>query len=127
MLGIDGYEPAWTPVVDIQKHFDLKLDNISYLNLIPLATVPKQKKNGEKEERLDLKAFSEAYKKSTKHQLTLLNPDKVLFFGSGPHTQFQKWESELDRWDFKHVNRNRGGSIKVERQKFDQIREWLKS
>ncbi len=37
MRGI-GYTPAWKPITAVERHLGLSLDNIAYLNLIPLAT-----------------------------------------------------------------------------------------
>ncbi|MCY4578852.1 MAG: hypothetical protein OXD31_07370 [Chloroflexi bacterium] len=123
LLGIDGHGPAWTPVKDVERHFALTIDEIAYLNIIPLATVP----NSNGDERIDLATFGEAYKRSTKLQLELLMPNKILIFGAGPHTQFKKWQSGIDQLDFKYVKRRRGGDIDVEPKRFAQIREWLKA
>ena len=77
MLGI-GYKPAWRPITAVRRHLGLNLDNIGYLNLIPLATYG---------DRI-VPAFEDAYEASTMIQLRSLNPDKIVVFGKGAYEKF---------------------------------------
>ena len=77
MLGLD-YGRDWKPITAVRRYLSLNLDDIVYLNLIPLATsgdriVPK---------------FDDAYGKSTMLQLQSLNPDKIVVFGKGAYDKF---------------------------------------
>ena len=125
MLGTRPGRNPWGPIRDVCMcdYIGLKLDDIAYLNLIPLTTKPKS--NGD--ERIDLVAFGEAYKKSTKLQLKFLKPDKILFFGKGPYDQFKRWDDEYRKWDFKYVKRSRGGRIEIDDKRLAKVKKWLKS
>ena len=83
---------SWRPIKNVQRHVGLRLDDIAYLNLIPLAT---------QGDRIDIKTFVEAYKMSTKLQLKLLKPHKILFYGKVPYCKFKKWEG--NRWDVRYI------------------------
>lgn len=91
MLGID-YGRGWKPITAVRRHLSLDLDNIAYLNLIPLAT------SGDK----IVPAFEDAYKKSTMLQLQSLNPDKIVVFGKGPYKMFERLGG-TDQYDAHHV------------------------
>ena len=91
LLGIEPYKPAWRPITAARRHLDLQLDDIAYLNLIPLAThndriVPK---------------FTEAFDRATKKQLKLLDPEKIVVYGKGAFTAFQELGGH--EWCVRHI------------------------
>lgn len=71
---------SWKPAVAANRHLGLQLDSIAYLNLIPLAT------RGD----LILPAFTHAYDMSTKKQLEVLKPDKIVVYGKGAFDRFSE-------------------------------------
>ena len=79
MLGI-GYGRAWIPITAVRRHLGLNLDDITYLNLIPLATYGDQIET----------AFEDAYQQSTMLQMRALNPDKIVVFGKRAHEKFER-------------------------------------
>ena len=91
MLGI-GYKPAWRPISAVRRHLGLDLDNIAYLNLIPLATYKDS----------IVPAFEDAYQKSTMLQLRFLNPDKIVVFGKGAYQKFEQLGG-TDQYDTRYI------------------------
>ena len=81
MRGIE-YGSAWEPVTIAEKDFCLNLNEIAYLNLIPLATYGN---------KIPPKS-QEVFEMSTKRQLEILNPDKILVYGKGAYDKFDEWE-----------------------------------
>lgn len=112
----DGCGRPWGVVADIAK-LNLELDSIAYLNLIPLATWC---------DELTLVTHKCAYARSTKLQLKLLNPHKVLFHGKTPYKKFHKWENNSDRWNTNFLERIRG-KVKCDPQQFAEVKEWLRT
>ena len=90
MLGI-SYKPAWKPVTAVTRHLGLVLDNIAYLNTIPLATY---------KDRI-VPAFMSAFDRSTLLQLEHLNPDKIVVFGKGAYEELR--EMGVDEWDMRYI------------------------
>jgi hypothetical protein len=87
MLGVAPYKPAWKPITAVRNHLGLSLDNIAYLNLIPLAT----------QSDLIAPVYSRAYARSTRKQLELLKPDKIVVYGKGAYTRFgELWGRSSD-------------------------------
>ena len=115
MLGTRPGRREWGPIRDVRKYIGLNLENIAYLNLVPLCT------QGNK---FNLKTLQEPYRKSTKLQIKLLKPDKILFYGKVPHDKFEQWESE--QWDVCYLERIQG-NIKIDWGKFAEVKDWLKS
>ena len=91
MLGID-YGRAWIPITSVDRHLGLTLDNLAYLNLIPLATF---------NDRI-APAFEDAYAESTMLQLQILNPDKIVVFGKGAYDRFEHLGG-TDQYDTRYV------------------------
>ncbi len=91
MLGI-SYKPAWRPVTAFTRHLGLALDNIAYLNAIPLATY---------NDLIVPAAFRSAFDRSTRLQLGHLNPDKIVVFGKGAYEEVQKMG--VDEWDMRYI------------------------
>ncbi|MBI4339709.1 MAG: hypothetical protein HY680_07115 [Chloroflexi bacterium] len=79
MLGV-RYKPAWRPITAVQNHLGLRLDDIAYLNLIPLATY---------NDRI-VPDFREAFGLSTERQLALLEPAKIVVYGKGAYGKFME-------------------------------------
>lgn len=116
MLG-DGYGRPWGWVEDIVKNnFYLKVDEIAYLNTIPVATVGNN---------FNLKTLSSAYEKSTKPQLRLLKPHKILFHGKGPYNKFHEWESNNAQRDTCFLERKYRNAIN-DPERFAEVRKWLR-
>ena len=115
MLGTRHGRREWPPIRNVREYINLEIDDIAYLNLVPLCT----KKN-----KFSFKTLQEPYKKSTKLQIQLLKPDKILFYGKVPHDKFRQWED--GRWDVCYLERIYG-DLKYDPQKFAEIKEWLKS
>ena len=90
MLGI-SYKPAWKPVTAVTRHLGLVLDNIAYLNTIPLATY---------KDRI-VPAFRSAFDRSTQLQLEHLNPDKIVVFGKGAYEKLQ--DMGVDEQDVRYI------------------------
>ncbi len=90
MLGID-YKPKWRPISVAHRYLGLELDNMAYLNLIPLAT--HQDKIGP--------AFKRASHRSTELQLKLLAPHKIVVYGKGAYEKLH--EIGLDSWDARYI------------------------
>ena len=111
----EDYGPPWGVVDDMAK-FNLELDRITYLNLIPLATCG---------DKITLVTYKNAYERSTKLQLKLLNPNKILFHGKTPYRQFHKWENNNARCDTTFLERIYG-KVKCDPQKFAEVKEWLR-
>ena len=105
MLGTH-YKPAWKPVTAIRRHLYLELDDIAYLNLIPLATCG---------DRI-VPAFSEAFDRSTGLQLEHLRPDKVVVFGKGAYEKLQ--EIGTCSWDVRYMQQRNYRDA-------PSLREWL--
>ena len=91
MLGID-YKPSWRPITAVQGNLGLELGNIAYLNLIPLATYG---------DKIVHTAFKGAFCISTRLQLRLLDPHKVVVYGKGAYDEFQR--IGLDQWDIRYI------------------------
>ena len=111
-----GYGSPWGVVQDIEGHLDLELDCIAYLNVIPLAT------HGD---TIRLATCKQAYQKSTKLQLTLLEPHKILFHGKTPYEYFHKWEGVNPQRDTAFLPR-RYGNVIYDPDRFAQVKEWLR-
>ena len=107
MLGI-RYKPAWRPVSAVVRYLRLELDNIAYLNLIPLATCG---------DRI-VPAFRQAFDTSTRLQLQHLRPDKIVVFGKGAYEKFQ--EIGTDPWDVRYIQQRNYKDA-------PSVREWLVS
>ena len=105
MLGI-GYQPKWKPISAVRRHLDLELDNIAYLNLIPLATY------GDKIGP----AFEGAYRMSTGLQLRILRPQKIVVFGKGAYERFGG--IGLDPWDVRYIEQRNYKDA-------ERVRRWL--
>ena len=93
----------------------MKLDDIAYLNLVPLCT---------KGNKFNFKTLQEPYKNSTKLQIQLLKPEKILFYSKVPHDKFKQWEG--GQWDVCYLERIQG-NIKRDWKKFADVKEWLES
>lgn len=106
MLGID-YKPKWRPISAIEGNLGLKLDTIAYLNLIPLATCG---------DKIIHAAFKGGFARSTKRQLRLLNPHKIIVYGKGAYDEFQR--IGLDPWDVRYIRQRDYKNI-------PQIKKWL--
>ena len=97
----------WRPIGAVEDHLDLKLENIAYLNLIPLTLTHTR----------IVPAYREAFNLSTRKQLDALNPHKIVVFGKGAYEKFM----ELDggHWDVRYI----------EQRKFKKdapsVRKWL--
>ena len=97
MRGQSGYKPTWPPIRAAERHLDLELDNIAYLNLIPLATTG---------DRI-VPAFREAFERSTERQLGRLQPAKIVVYGKRAYEKFVelgggKWQVRyIEQRDFK--------------------------
>ena len=125
MLGARDGRRAWGPIEDVQEYIGLNLDDIAYLNLIPLST---QKSN------FELKTLKEPYTISTRRQIRLLKPAKILFFGKTPHEKFKEWDRKWwkDRKsDVKYVERAMNARIRTDRKidlkRISDVKEWLNS
>ena len=115
MLGTRYGRREWGPIRDVREYIDLKLDDIAYLNLVPLCT---------KGNKFNFKTLQEPYKNSTKLQIQLLKPEKILFYGKVPHDKFKQWEG--GQWDVCYLERIQG-NIKRDWKKFADVKEWLES
>ena len=91
LLGIEPYRPAWRPITAARKHLNLQLDDIAYLNLIPLAT----------HRRCSVPAFREAFDRATKRQLNLLDPAKIVVYGKGAYTTFMRLGG--GQWNVRYI------------------------
>ncbi len=107
MLGT-SYGRAWIPITAVRRHLGLKLDNIAYLNLIPLATTG---------DRI-VPAFEDAYEKSTMLQLQSLNPDKIVVFGKGAYDKLEHLGG-IDQYDARYVGQ------RSYRKDAPPVRRWL--
>ena len=107
MLGIN-HKPRWKPVTAVQRHLDLELDNIAYLNLIPLATCG---------DRIG-PSFKQAFCMSTALQLEHLNPEKIVVFGKGAYEKFL--EIGTEPWDVRYIQQRNYKDA-------SSVREWLNS
>ena len=105
MRGI-GYTPAWKPIIAAERHLGLNLDNIAYLNLIPLATYKDK----------IVPEFRRAFDLSTKRQLEALTPAKIVVFGKGAHDKFI--EVSGGKWDSRYIEQR---NLKDA----PSVREWL--
>ena len=90
MRGI-GYTPAWKPIIAAERHLGLNLEHIAYLNLIPLATYKDK----------IVPEFRKAFDLSTKRQLEVLAPTKIVVFGKGAHNKFN--EVSGGKWDSRYI------------------------
>ena len=115
MLGSRVGRRGWGPIENVQKHIGLELDSIAYLNLIPLAM---------QGEDFDLKTLREPYEISTKLQIRLLKPSKILFYGKIPHDNFVDWDD--GDWDVCYLKRIRR-NLEIDKRKFSRVKRWLKS
>ncbi len=107
MLGIN-YKPDWKPVTAVRRYLYLELDEIAYLNLIPLATYGDRIVPG----------FRQAFDISTRLQLEHLRPDKIVVFGKGAYEKFQ--ELGAGSWDVRYMQQRNFRDA-------PSLREWLKS
>ncbi len=118
LLSGDGYGAPWPWVEDVvNNNFHLNLDKIAYLNLIPLAT------HGD---NFTLATYKHTYDRSTRLQLHLLEPDKILFHGKAPYDRFQKWEQGNLDWDTSYLERIYG-NVKYDPGRFAEVRKWLRN
>lgn len=125
MLGLRDGRQAWGPIEDVQDYIGLKLDNIAYLNLIPLCTKKDVNFDG-------LQTLKEPYRLSTRRQIRRLKPDKILFFGKIPYRKFKEWDRKWwkgRKSDVKYVERAMNARIrtdrKLDRRRISEVREWL--
>ena len=107
MLGI-SYKPAWKPVTAVTRHLGLVLDDIAYLNTIPLATG---------KDRI-IPAFRSAFDRSTRLQLEHLNPDKIVVFGKGAYEKLR--EMGVDERDMRYIEQRNFKDA-------PSVRRWLDS
>lgn len=108
LRGIEPYKPKWKPITAARERLDLRLDDIAYLNLIPLAT---------HNDKID-PTFEEAFALATERQLGLLDPDKIVIYGKGAYEMFQELTGH--RWCVRYIEqRNYKDAPKV--------RAWLRS
>ncbi len=105
MLGIE-YKPAWKPITAVRNHLYLRLDDIAYLNLIPLATY---------DDRI-VPAFKEAFDLATKKQLKLLDPVRIVVYGKGAYENFIGVGG--DEWDVRYIEQRNY-------QDAPDVRTWL--
>ena len=115
MLGSRVGRRGWGPIENVHKHIGLELDNIAYLNLIPLAM---------QGEDFDLKTLREPYEISTKLQIRLLKPSKILFYGKMPYENFTDWDN--GDWDVCYLKRIRR-NLEIDKRKFSRVKRWLRS
>ena len=111
-----GYGPPWGVVEDMEMHIHLDLDNIAYLNVIPLAT---------HDDKISLATCKYTYERSTRLQLALLEPHRILFHGKAPYDEFRRWDRESARWDSAYLERIYG-TVKYDPVKFTEVRKWLR-
>ena len=109
MLGID-YKPAWIPITAVRRDLGLHLDNIGFLNLIPLATYG---------DRI-VPAFGDAYEASTMIQLRSLNPDKIVVFGKGAYEKFAELGGTSE-YETRYLNRRKY------KKDAHSVKRWLNS
>lgn len=104
MRGISPYYPSWRPITAAEKHLGLSLEDIAYLNLIPLATYS---------DRI-VPEFRQAFDLSTRLQLEALKPDKIVVYGKGAFEKFQDLGTEV--WDTRYIeqrNYNAAPSVRT--------------
>ena len=106
MLGIE-YKPRWPPTIVLTEHLRLNLGDVAYLNTIPLATVNDK----------IVPAFRPAFDRSTRLQLELLNPDKVVVYGKGAYDKLQ--EMGAGKWDMRYIEQRNYKDV-------PSVRRWLK-
>ena len=88
---------VWRPLKLAKNRLGLDWNSIAYLNLIPLATY---------KDRI-VPEFRKAFELSSKRQLVILAPAKIVIFGKGAHEDFQrlsggKWQSRyIEQRNFK--------------------------
>ena len=112
-----GYGAPWGVVEDLETHTDLGLDGIAYLNAIPLAT------HGD---RINLVTYKHAYERSTKLQLGVLKPHKILFHGKAPHDKFHEWERDSACWDTNYLERIHK-NVKCDPKRLAEVNRWLRT
>ena len=105
MLGERVGRRAWAPMAIVKK-LELSLDNVVLLNLIPLChrnagIVP---------------AFKDAFEISTKRQLEVLKPDKIVVFGKGAYDCFMNWGGR--EWNVRHIAQRNHENVPA-------VRRWL--
>ena len=112
----NGYGAPWGVVEDMESHIHLVLDNLAYLNVIPLAT---------HDDKISLATCKSAYERSTRRQLSLLDPHKILFHGKAPYDAFRRWDTDSAQWDSDYLERIYG-NVKCDPVKFNRVRQWLR-
>ena len=127
MLGgriVDGKSRRkWTSVRTIEKRLKLCLDDIAYLNLIPLTLVHKK----------IVPEYKEAFELSTKRQLRVLKPDKIVIYGKGARDKFKNWEGKKwkkrTRYLFqaRYANSLSPDAKKDYEKRINRMRKWLRS
>ncbi len=126
MVGSRDGRHAWGPIEDVHDYIGLKLDNIAYLNLIPLCT-QKDVNFG------SLRTLKEPYRLSTRRQIRCLKPDKILFFGKIPYRKFKEWDRKWwkgRKMDVNYIERGIDARIrtdrKIDQKRISEVREWLR-
>lgn len=99
---------GWKSITAVDRHLDLCLDDIAYLNLNPLTLVHKR----------IVSEYREAFEHSTKKQLQILNPDKIVFYGKGAHDRFVMWTG--GHWDVRYIEQRNLKDV-------PSVRMWLNS
>ena len=99
---------VWRPLKLAKNHLGLDWNSIAYLNLIPLTTY---------NDRI-VPAFRKAFELSTKKQLDVLAPAKIVVVGKGAHDKFNQVSD--GRWDSRYIEpRN-------PRKDAPSVKQWLK-
>ena len=112
----NGYGAPWGVVEDVETHIHLNLDGIAYLNVVPLATL----------DNTLSATCRHAYERSTKLQVEMLKPHKILFHGAAPHNKFHKWENDNAQWDTTFLKR-RYRNVIYDPARFAEVKEWLRA
>ena len=99
---------GWKSIAMVEKRLGLRLNNIAYLNLNPLTLTHKK----------IVPEYKEAFELSTKKQLKVLNPDKIVIYGKGAHDRFVEWEG--NRWDVRYVEQRNYKNV-------PDVKRWLNS
>ena len=113
----NSYGTPWGVAEDMEKYIYLTLDDIAYLNLIPLAT---------HDNKVSLATCKHAYERSTRLQIRMLHPHKILFHGNASYDRFHQWETEDVRWDTNYLKR-RYRNVINDPKRFTEVKDWLRA
>ena len=120
----DKRRRGWKSIATVEKHLGLRLNNIAYLNLNPLTLIRTE---------ILTEYYKEAFELSTKKQLKVLNPDKIVIYGKGAYDNFVKWEGNRWRKRVRYLFQERyANSLSRDKKrkyekKIGKMRIWLKS